>query len=139
MGALVNVLGTPCEAFHCINCGVAFTVPSAVVNLHREKGGFHHCPNGHAQGWPKEGSENARLIRERDRLIQQAARKDDELREANAATAKARADAARLRKRAAAGSCPCCRRNFTNMARHMKTKHPEFAADNVVAIKGKAA
>lgn len=35
----------------------------------------------------------------------------------------------RLKNRAAAGMCPCCNRHFTNLERHMGTKHPEFAKD----------
>jgi len=33
----------------------------------------------------------------------------------------------RLKKRAAAGVCPCCNRTFENLARHMQSKHPDFA------------
>ena len=32
----------------------------------------------------------------------------------------------RLKTRIAAGVCPCCRRNFVNLARHMSKKHPDF-------------
>jgi hypothetical protein len=35
---------------------------------------------------------------------------------------------ARLRKRAKHGVCPCCKRTFQQLARHMKQKHPEFSA-----------
>jgi len=31
--------------------------------------------------------------------------------------------APRLRKRAAAGTCPCCKRSFSNMAEHIKRRH----------------
>ena len=32
----------------------------------------------------------------------------------------------RQRKRAAAGMCPCCRRTFENVARHMESQHPGY-------------
>ncbi len=32
----------------------------------------------------------------------------------------------RLKNRIAAGVCPCCRRNFVNLGRHMSRQHPEF-------------
>lgn len=35
----------------------------------------------------------------------------------------------RAKKRAAAGTCACCKRTFSNVARHMKTKHPEFVKE----------
>jgi hypothetical protein len=33
------------------------------------------------------------------------------------------------RKRAANGVCACCHRSFANVARHMKTQHPDFNPD----------
>jgi hypothetical protein len=33
----------------------------------------------------------------------------------------------KLKKRIAAGVCPCCNRSFQDLARHMKGQHPEFA------------
>jgi predicted nucleotidyltransferase len=35
--------------------------------------------------------------------------------------------AMRLRRRAANGVCPCCKRSFKELAAHMKTKHPDYA------------
>lgn len=85
------------------------------------------------------------MRRERDIAKQQLARAEDEKREAIAraerATKKAdKAEAARKRvvKRAAVGVCPCCTRTVHQLARHMKTKHPEFVVQettNVVPIK----
>lgn len=37
----------------------------------------------------------------------------------------------RLRKRASAGVCPCCNRTFSQLARHMQTKHPTFIAQEI--------
>lgn len=39
--------------------------------------------------------------------------------------AEAAREAERLRRRTAAGVCPCCNRSFVQLARHMKTKHPD--------------
>ncbi len=33
----------------------------------------------------------------------------------------------KVKKRAANGVCPCCNRTFSDLARHMKAKHPDFA------------
>lgn len=52
--------------------------------------------------------------------------------------AAAKKETKRLKKRAVAGTCPCCHRTVNAMVRHMKTKHPEFVAQdttNVVPIK----
>lgn len=124
---------------NCITCGVAYSVPQSLWDHHRKSGGFHCCPNGHSQGWTKEASEDERVRRERDRLKQLLAQKDDEITRQREQTeaAERRASAARgqvtkLKNRASKGVCPCCNRHFTNLERHMNTKHPDFT--NVVHI-----
>ena len=32
----------------------------------------------------------------------------------------------RIEKRVANGVCPCCHRQFVQLTRHMKNKHPEY-------------
>jgi hypothetical protein len=120
----------------CGSCAVWHTIPEVVYNNCRREGGFWHCPNGHERGYRKGEEERERdLIRqERDRLKQDAARLADEI-----AAEKKRADEAekrviQIRRRAAAGVCPCCNRTFVNVQRHMKSKHP-----NVVPLGQKTA
>jgi hypothetical protein len=45
--------------------------------------------------------------------------------EAINAQKKSEAELRRIQKRTAAGVCPCCNRTFQQLARHMKTRHPE--------------
>lgn len=123
---------TELTKLQCGSCGVEHSIPTAMYDTCRREGGFWHCPNGHSRGW-KEGTEKAELVvlrRERDRAIQEQARLADEV------SAKEK-DIARLKKRSAAGVCPCCTRTFTNMAKHMRTKHPEMIAPNVVKLNKK--
>lgn len=122
----------------CKTCGVIATCPSDLYEERRRSGGFNFCPNGHQWGWTKENSENEKVRLERDRLKQQLAQKDDEIaaqrrmrEETERALSAQKGVATKLRKRASAGVCPCCTRTFTNMARHMKTKHPTFKAEAV--------
>lgn len=120
---------TECQ---CKSCGVVHHIPTALYNGLRENGGYYNCPNGHSWGWDKaQEKEVERIRRDRDRAIQERARLEEE----NAEKDK---KIVRLEKRASAGICPCCTRTFTNMARHIKTKHPELLATNVVKLKAKA-
>jgi hypothetical protein len=32
----------------------------------------------------------------------------------------------RIKKRVAAGVCPCCNRSFKDLARHMAGQHPDY-------------
>lgn len=131
------------ETMECVNCFVVFGVPVGYVDARRRDATTFYCPNGHQMSY-REG-EADKLRRERDRLKQEAARLEEEKRTAwlTATEQRERAEAAekreaQLKKRAAAGSCPCCSRNFTNLARHIKSKHPEFSPEQsarVVALR----
>lgn len=127
----------------CINCGVQFaTTPFFDERRRADKRSFY-CPNGHPQAYTE--SEADKLRRERDRLKQETARLEEV-----AATARRQADMARsreilanrsaaaylgqvtkLRKRVGNGACPCCNRTFSDLQRHMQTKHPAFKAEEV--------
>lgn len=129
MTDIVLIRGQRHDVLECISCGVVYTCPERVIEHQRKVGGYHTCPNGHSQGWTKDESEEARTRRERDRLKQENARLEQEAREAFDRAIKAEAREKKLRKRASAGTCPCCNRTFSNMAVHMKKLHPEFKAE----------
>ena len=121
---------------HCPNCGVAHLFPQALYDTaqHRKPNVSIYCPNGHNWHYTGERAED-KLRRERDRLIQQQAQLTDEIAEQKRRADIAEARERRLKKRAAAGTCPCCKRSFSNMATHMKQKHPDFVSDNIVKLK----
>lgn len=119
----------------CGQCGIEFDVPQHFYRECRERGEKKtwYCPNGHPRVYGE--SDSDRLQRRLDRAIQEQARLDQELREAEERAEKAERREARLKKRIHAGVCPCCSRTFTNLARHMKTKHPEQLGKNIVKLK----
>lgn len=127
----------------CITCGCSYAVPKTMWDKQKRDGGFHHCPSGHEQGWSKQESETEKLRRERDRLKQDIARVEDEKREAvalaNVKMENAEREMRKLKRRTAAGTCPCCQRTFSNMNIHMRKQHPGYVAsaviENVVPIK----
>lgn len=116
-------------------CGTPFALPAEMLNAARKSGHTIYCPHGHSVVWKE--TEADRLRRERDRLKQDTARLDDEIRAQRERADKAEAANKRLKKRAAAGTCPCCQRTFSNMTRHIQAKHPEFKAEavNVVPLR----
>lgn len=111
---------------NCGECGIEFTVPEHFNAERKKTGKGWYCPNGHSRVYKESDADKFR--RERDSALQQLAQREEEIAERGRKIK-------RLEKRAAAGSCPCCQRTFSNMSRHMKTKHPEFVADNVVKLK----
>lgn len=134
----VQIEGRPFARIICGECGIEHYVPKAFDDNQQalgSKGGWH-CPNGHSRVYRE--SEADAVRRERDRLKQQLAQKDDEIRaqrehrEAAERSAAARkGQITKLRNRASAGVCPCCNRTVSQMARHMASKHPGFKAEEV--------
>jgi hypothetical protein len=128
---------TRLKELQCGTCGVWFALPEVLYDTLAAEGGFFTCPNGHRRGWDKGTlqKQNERLQQEQARLEQALAAEHRRLIAAQAQTTKARKQVVKMQKRAAAGVCPCCNRTFNNMARHMKTKHPEFKTADIVPIK----
>jgi len=117
----------------CPICGIHYAVDQTVMT-YKERAGPNdkdkgwYCPNGHSLIFRE--SDYDALRRDRDRQKQENARLLERVSEAEAAEAKAVAERKRIEKRVHRGVCPCCSRTFSNVARHMKTKHP-----NVTPIK----
>lgn len=127
----------------CASCGFPIYMTQETNDFLRSSEQGFTCLSGHSNVYSKGESREDILRRERDRLKQQIAQKDDEVRAARDAEWKAREEAdhqkrrangykghaTRITKRAKAGICPCCNRHFTALERHMATKHPEFTPD----------
>lgn len=128
------------ENITCCSCGIEFGVPEHWLNKRRENGTGFWCPNGHSLSYTE--STNDKLRRERDRLKQQMAYKDDALKQARDSrdyqerrAAAIKGHLTRVKKRVSAGTCPCCRRNFENLQMHMTTKHPDYAQSDDTELK----
>lgn len=129
------------HTFHivtCYTCGVPFGIED---DLHRrvvrDAIGSVYCPAcGKRTAWRE--SDAQKKIRRLQSELQTANNRAD--------TAKRRADLAesqrmkaerslsaqkgintKMRKRVGKGVCPCCNRSFSNLERHMASKHPEFS------------
>lgn len=120
----------------CCRCGEVFGLDQATEAALRRSTQSFHCPWGHSQHFPLGPSTEDKLRQERDRLKQQTARLEDEARAEREwrqlAQNQARAfkgQVTRLKNRAAAGVCPCCNRTFTDLQRHMASKHKGFVAE----------
>lgn len=118
----------------CPNCGICFGIPAHWEAARREDKKTFYCPNGHAQSFTESTAD--KLRRERDRLAQQIAQRDDEIarqrryrEEAERRHIAAKGQITKLKKRAANGVCPCCTRSFVNLQQHMATKHPGFVSE----------
>lgn len=131
------------EHAECASCSMVFGLTEKFQRARRNDHNTFYCPNGHSNYYPgKSEAEKLRdqLAGERARLDQ--ARADVErlhgrvkLRERQVAARKA--VATKLRKRIAAGTCPCCHATFKDLRKHMQAQHPKWspekAADAIAA------
>lgn len=125
----------------CCRCRAPMALPRDLYSAAKHSSSItFFCAHGHPQRFPEGESEETKLRRERDRLKQQLAQKDDAIRQereqrmaAERQASAARGVVTKLKNRAAAGVCLCCNRSFANMARHMADKHPQFQAEEIAS------
>lgn len=126
------------SAGHCWKCGCEVWLPDNLYAAARHGAGTisFFCAYGHNAVFAEGETETDKLRRERDRLAQRIAEKDDEIkrqRELREGTERqlsaTRGVVTRIKNRVGHGVCPCCNRTFGNLAGHMMTQHPDYAAE----------
>lgn len=128
MGAVLQFQLVVEHQCNCITCSTPIFMDSHVANEFRRNHKSFYCINGHSQCWPGKSD----LEKLREELDWEKRRRESA--EASRDTAR-RAEASvrgRLRaqsERVANGVCPCCKRTFQNLMRHMSTKHPGFKSE----------
>lgn len=125
------------QEFHwesCCDCHIRFAFPKSLYQQAQEQRPKKalYCPAGHQFHYVGE-SDVDRERRLRQRAEQENARLAGEAAPAERERVRVQKELTRHQKRAANGACPCCKRSFANMARHMKSKHPDFG--QVVPLK----
>lgn len=125
----------------CYSCKITYAIPkslhdSAVAYPGDDARGWKLCcPLGHTW-WYTGTNAETKLKREQERSARLRAELDQTeatLRGQRARATRFKNDRDRERKRVAAGVCPCCKRSFSNLARHMEGQHPGFAHDHAGA------
>ena len=125
------------ETTTCCVCGISFAVPSTRIKHCREHPGETlFCPNGHSLVWYKNVLEQEieKLKRERDdaersrmNLHQRLTEKEYEIKKLATNNKRLTTNIKKQTRRIAAGVCPCCNRTVSQLAEHIKTKHPEYS------------
>lgn len=116
----------------CAECGILFGMPDQFNDKLRDNGKTFYCPNGHSLYYPGETDKAkiTRLEREKQqaREIADRAKADakvfqEQVLAERKAKLKARESKKRLMKRIENGVCPKCNRSFSNLKRHIDSKH----------------
>jgi hypothetical protein len=101
----------------CCQCAVYFGMPKYLNEQRRKDKEMFYCPNGHPQHYMRSDADVLR-----DKLNEQIRIATRESERAALAEEKLKKMTGRVKH----GVCPCCHRTFQQLARHMKTKHPEM-------------
>lgn len=110
---------------NCGGCSGTYAINERFRQKKYEDGGAWHCPYCQCS-WGYRGTEIQRL---KKRLQREEAEHDQtraELKHTESRRRAEKAAKARLKNRISKGVCPCCRRHFMNLQRHMASKHPDF-------------
>jgi hypothetical protein len=112
-------------------CGMRHAVPEELhdtqLRQHRDGGRVMdiYCPLGHAY-IPSGKGEATRLREQLEQQRREAGRLAAERDQIQASLRAQKAATTRAKKRSAAAVCPCCHRSFSQLRRHMQSKHPGY-------------
>jgi uncharacterized Zn finger protein (UPF0148 family) len=116
----------------CYTCGARFGIGSQLYRrVVKDADGTVYCPAcGNQTCWRE--SEAQKRIKELERKLEwevaQAAQQKAAREKAEASLIATKGVVTRMKKRTAAGVCPCCNRTFRQLASHMATQHPDFVS-----------
>lgn len=98
-------------------CGINYAIPAPLDLVARENGQTVYCPLGHQ--WSYTEPEIPAMQKKLDAAVAARRAAEDQLAAANR-------ERERQATRTKNGVCPCCNRSFVQLARHMKSQHPDF-------------
>lgn len=117
----------------CASCFATFAIPSRHEQKCSDEGAHWWCPccghqwqygDNHLTRAQKDLEQERRRHETTQRLLE---RRNEQLETSEHRRRAEKAAKTRIKNRVANGVCPCCKRTFVNLSRHMKNKHPEFA------------
>lgn len=120
----------------CGECGGVYAIGERFRQECYQQGKSWTCPYCKC-GWGySNDSENEKLKRENQqlqsrvsRLVQSVEYQTKEAEHFRASRNAIKGVVTKIKRRVKHGVCPCCKRTFGDLARHMTTKHPQFAEE----------
>jgi len=130
--SFVFTINQSMKATDCCMCGITFAMTKNYYNDRLEDGNGFYCPAGHEQIFTdSEVQKLEREIKWKDKQLERTQyllnSAKGMLRYTENSLRSTRGAHTKTKKRIANGVCPCCKRSFRQLARHMHTQHPEFA------------
>jgi NMD protein affecting ribosome stability and mRNA decay len=116
---------TTLEIEVCQTCGIMYALPEEMLDRARKNPKiWWYCPNGHHWHFPVKSDEQ-KLRDAQDALARERADHDQTVASLRATRGVVTKQKNKL-QRVAKGVCPCCSRSFSDLKRHMASKHPDY-------------
>lgn len=115
---------TQLEPRYCLDCGILYGVPVGFIEERQKDHRIFTCPNGDQRYFPSKSREEEleeALQKERNKRYQLESQNKDLTKQLDGTLKQI----SKAKKRANVGLCPHCRRHFTNVERHIQTKHKD--------------
>ena len=125
----------------CADCMIEFAITTGADYRYKQQGKGFYCPNGHSLSYGKSEADKLRdtlAAKEKelatvkdskryfvDRLAEEQTSHRRTVNQLNGT----RGALTRVKRRVAAGRCPCCSNQFKDLERHMKNQHPSWDPD----------
>lgn len=118
----------------CPSCAVIYAIPDRMERERREDGKGFYCPNGHSLTFDGEIHKLRKRLASVEKDVQwykDAEKSEREQRQqAERSLTATKGVVTKMRKRAIAGVCQFCHRHFTDMERHVASKHQGTEAED---------
>lgn len=116
------------SSVECYKCSALFAVSRDLHQNWRNHGNTFYCPVcGSPQAYTKTRIQRMQeQLEQKERQLHQERERVEFL---NRQISAQKGQNTKLKNRIAKGVCPCCKRSFKNLERHMKSKHPDYASD----------
>ncbi len=110
----------------CGQCGITFAMPDYLKAALLENGESFYCPMGHCRVFTKRASLEKQLEEARRSLTAAQCAKIEAVHDLQREREARAKDSAATKRLHASGKCPCCRRAFASLARHIRRMHPDY-------------
>lgn len=120
------------EVHTCPTCGIRYAIPKEWDKKNLEHGRNWWCPKGCSVGYTgkteaeKERAKRKEVEAELERTSRRLTQAQQAKHTAERQAAARKGQVTKIKNSVKNGKCPCCRRNFSNLQKHMKVVHPEF-------------
>ena len=112
----------------CCECHTQFAMTVETKQQFQNDHEWFYCPFGHKQYYTGK-SEKEELKYQLDQAERDYRRERQHRQGVENSLRTTKGHVTRIKNRVANGTCPCCRRHFANLERHMHSQHPEYTHD----------